>query len=93
LEDGVPGEEVIAPDIAHSNEADMKRSALWVVALAVGGLLGWLVASGRLADALAQEKQPQVSPAAGSVLPVPPAPFQGTINLRAKDSKSDFPQR
>ena len=31
-----------------------------------------------------------LSPAA--VLPVPPAPFKGTIKLRAKDSKSDFPQ-
>ncbi len=29
---------------------------------------------------------------AQSVLPRPEQPFQGTINLRAKDSKSDFPQ-
>src|SRR5262245_3513881 len=29
---------------------------------------------------------------AQSVLPKPPEPFRGTINLRAKDSKSDFPQ-
>jgi hypothetical protein len=28
----------------------------------------------------------------GAVLPFPPAPFKGTIDLRAKDSKSDFPQ-
>ena len=37
--------------------------------------------------ALAQNK-----PAGGDVLPKPPQPFLGTINLRAKDSKSDFPQ-
>jgi arylsulfatase len=29
---------------------------------------------------------------ASSVLPNPPEPFKGTINLRAKDSKPDFPQ-
>src|SRR5262245_65113438 len=29
---------------------------------------------------------------AQEVLPKPPQPFKGTINLRAKDSKSDFPQ-
>jgi arylsulfatase len=32
------------------------------------------------------------SAASSPVLPVPPAPFQGTINLRAADSKPDFPQ-
>ncbi len=29
---------------------------------------------------------------AQEVLPTPPTPFKGTINLRAKESKSDFPQ-
>ncbi len=32
------------------------------------------------------------SPKPGQVLPVPPKPFAGEIGLRAKDSKSDFPQ-
>ena len=38
----------------------------------------------------AQEKASP--PSVGNVLPVPSPPFKGTINLRAKDSKSDFPQ-
>jgi arylsulfatase len=62
--------------------------------LAAGALLGWLAASGRLA--LAQDKPGQRTAAkpraGGDVLPMPPQPFRGTINLRAKDSKSDFPQ-
>src|SRR5262245_28386105 len=62
--------------------------------LAAGALLGWLAASGRLATAIAQEKKAEVRPAElpGTVLPLPPQPFRGSINLRAKDSKSDFPQ-
>jgi arylsulfatase len=63
--------------------------------IAAGALLGWLAASGRLA--LAEDKPGQSNaatqpPAGGDVLPKPPQPFRGTINLRAKDSKSDFPQ-
>jgi arylsulfatase len=63
--------------------------------LAAGALLGWLAASGRLA--LAQDKPGQPNgvpqpPVGGDVLPKPPQPFRGTINLRAKDSKPDFPQ-
>jgi arylsulfatase A-like enzyme len=73
-----------------------KRTTLAAATLlAAGALLGWLTASGRLA--LAQDKpgQPNVAPqppAGGDVLPKPPPPFRGTIGLRAKDSKSDFPQ-
>jgi arylsulfatase A-like enzyme len=51
----------------------------------------WLVVL-LLAIGYAARTDAQEQAAAGSVLPVPPAPFQGTINLRAKDSKSDFPQ-
>src|SRR5262245_9009245 len=58
------------------------------VIVAAGALLGWLDASGEPAGLHAQEKPP----AGGDVLPKPPQPFRGTINLRAKDSKSDFPQ-
>jgi arylsulfatase A-like enzyme len=70
----------------------MHRFKLTMVAiLAVASVFGWLVASGRVNEAFAQEPKPTAL-VSGSVLPVPPAPFQGTINLRAKDSKSDFPQ-
>jgi arylsulfatase len=63
--------------------------------LAAGAFLGWLAASGRLALAEDKPGQPRKATqplARGDVLPKPPQPFRGTINLRAKDSKSDFPQ-
>jgi arylsulfatase len=61
--------------------------------LAAGALLGWLAASGRLATAQDKPGQPTAPPTGGGdVLPKPPQPFRGTIDLRAKDSKSDFPQ-
>jgi arylsulfatase A-like enzyme len=60
--------------------------------LAVGGLLGALTASGRFTYAQEKSAKEAGQVTGGSVLPIPPAPFQGTINLRAKDSKSDFPQ-
>ncbi|MBX9622816.1 MAG: arylsulfatase [Gemmataceae bacterium] len=73
----------------------MTRSLLVSAAVAAGGLLGWLAATGRLAEVAAQDRKP-AEPAAGPgtplVLPPQPPPFKGTINLRAKDSKSDFPQ-
>ena len=51
---------------------------------AVVSLTGYLAAVGA---------PPQADvPASGIVLPRPPAPFRGTINLRAKESKPDFPQ-
>jgi arylsulfatase len=60
--------------------------------LAAGALLGWLAASGRLAQlAHAQENQGQVSPKGGAslspVLPPPAAPFDGIIGRTYKDSK------
>jgi arylsulfatase len=53
---------------------------------------GWLAAG--LLDAPARGEEPaNESPArSGIVLPLPPDPFQGQIAVRAKDSKSDFPQ-
>src|SRR5262249_345103 len=74
---------------------DMQRRPLLPAALiAAGCTLRWLAAAGRLSEAVAQEKQTGQAPAPnrGAVLPVPPAPFEGTIDLRAKDSKSDFPR-
>lgn len=60
--------------------------------LAVGGLLGWLFASGHLAEAFAQQQKANEASPSANVLPVPLAPFKGTIGLRTKDSNSDFPQ-
>ncbi len=64
----------------------------------VGALLGCLTASGRLIPELqAQDKKAEKAESTpvtngGIVLPVPPPSFKGTIDLRAEDSKSDFPQ-
>jgi arylsulfatase len=60
--------------------------------LAAGALLGWLTASGRLAQlANAEEKQGQSSGKGGAglspVLPPPEAPFDGIIGRTYKDSK------
>ena len=66
---------------------------IWTAAvLAVGGLLGWMSASGYVANAFAQEKKANETSTSANVLPIPAAPFKGTIGLRTKDSKSDFPQ-
>jgi arylsulfatase A-like enzyme len=49
--------------------------------------------SGFVSIGLCQERSfPFGKPLTPNVLPHPLADFQGTINLRAKDSKSDFPQ-
>jgi arylsulfatase A-like enzyme len=56
--------------------------------LAVGALLGWLTASGRLATVLAQEKKSEPP----AVLPQPEPPFQGKIGRTVKDSTPDFPK-
>src|SRR5689334_15852654 len=71
--------------------------------LAVGGLLGWLAASGRLAETSAQDKKAEVkapdTPAPvvdGSVLPFPPTPSASTAGVTMQDSiykKRVEPQR
>ena len=65
--------------------------------VALGGSLGWLVATDRLAGVFAQP--PKAAPAAAKapprsddVLPRPAAPFGGHIARRAKDSTPDFPK-
>ena len=68
------------------------RTTLAVLALAAGTMLGWLSASGRLTTAYAEERAPELTAPRGTVLPLPPPAFKGTIDLRAKNSKSDFPQ-
>ncbi len=63
------------------------------VTMAAALVVSALAASGRLREAFAQDMPAEQSAAqTATVLPVPPAPFRGTIEMRAKDSKSDFPQ-
>src|SRR5476649_1550598 len=57
--------------------------------MAVGGLLGWLAASGRMTILLAQDRQP---PGGSEVLPRPEQPFNGVIGRTAKESTPDFPK-
>src|SRR5262249_57878958 len=61
------------------------RTALAPAALlAAGALLGWLAASGRLAEAFAQDSK------SAGVTPKPPPDFKGTIKLDIRDSKPDW---
>jgi hypothetical protein len=61
--------------------------------LAVGGFLGWLAASGRLAETFTQDKKAEAKatdmPApvvGGSVLPFAPTPSGSTAGLTMQDS-------
>ncbi len=54
------------------------------VMIAAGAGLGWLAASGHLAQVLAQDKK------AAEVTPKPPPDFKGTIKLDVRDSKPDW---
>src|SRR5262249_28765850 len=65
------------------------RTILAATLLVAGALLGWLV---QAQDRPGRQSDSNQLPANGDVLPKPPQPFRGTINLRASDSKSDFPQ-
>src|SRR5262249_19602618 len=75
------------------DDAMRTRTTLAAVALlAVGTLVGWLAASGRLTPlADAQEKQGQAATKGGAglspILPPPEAPFDGIIGRTYKDSK------
>jgi arylsulfatase len=62
--------------------------------LAIGTLLGWLFASGRMAlIAQAQSTTTESQPRGGSdVLPRPEQPFKGKIGRTAKESTPDFPK-
>jgi len=74
-----------------------------ILVMAIGGLLGWLAASGRLAEAFAQDKKAEAKapdkpiPAVdGSALPFPPTPSASTVGLTMQDSiyrKRVEPQR
>jgi hypothetical protein len=62
--------------------------------LAIGALLGWLSASGRLATiAYAQDLATKAqSPGGTDELPRPEQPFKGKIGRTAKESTPDFPK-
>jgi arylsulfatase len=58
-----------------------------------GAATGWLAGSSQIGKTFALERSDGVKTSGtANVLPVPAAPFNGIINLRAKESKSDFPQ-
>jgi arylsulfatase len=71
-----------------------RTTLIAAVVLAVGVLLGWLTASGRLTSLEhAEDKTAADTPAATeSVLPLPPQPFKGKIGRTAKESTPDFPK-
>lgn len=65
------------------------RSRWFPAALvAAGALLGWLSASGRLAEALAQDKKAEAK--APESPPLIPPDFKGVIKLDVRDSKADW---
>ena len=72
---------------------NMKNFPL-LATITISGFLGWLAVAESRPQALARDTVATATktPDPGSVLPVPPAPFRGTIGLRTQDSKSDFPQ-
>jgi len=60
--------------------------------LAAGALLGWLAASGRFAETVAQDTKVQPAPAGTTQLPKPDPGFKGKIGETYKDSTPDYPQ-
>jgi arylsulfatase len=69
----------------------LKRQVMMAAVLAVGGLLGWLAASGRMGEAFAQQTKPQSASADGTQLPKPDPAFKGKIGQTYKDSTPSFP--
>ncbi|HVL13575.1 MAG TPA: arylsulfatase [Gemmata sp.] len=59
--------------------------------LALGGAVGYLAASGRLAETFAQDTKPQSAPEKGGQLPKPDPAFKGKIGETYKDSTPDYP--
>ncbi len=68
------------------------RFMLPVFLVVIGSMLGWLTASGRMADALGQDKKAQPTAVDGVQLPKPDQPFKGKIGKTFGDSQQDFPQ-
>lgn len=70
----------------------LRRSQLsFLAVIAVAGLLGWLTASSRLVEALAQDTKPQPAAATATQLPRPDPAFQGKIGETYKDSTPSYP--
>ena len=67
------------------------RFLLPTALLAVGALLGWLAATGRLTPVFAQDKTDSPK-AAGTQLPQPDPLFKGKIGETYKDSTPSYPQ-
>ena len=71
-----------------------RNGLTWVLVVALACAIGFMGPRGESPGApvaraeAGQSRQDD----GGSVLPRPPAPFRGRIDLRAKDSKSDFPR-
>ena len=59
--------------------------------VALGCGLGYLAASGRLAETFAQDTKPQSAPEKGGQLPKPDPAFKGQIGETYKDSTPDYP--
>jgi arylsulfatase len=68
------------------------RYLLTAAVLAVGGLLGWLAASGRLTFAQDKTAEKKDADPTRNVLPIPEQPFKGKIGRTARDSTPDFPK-
>jgi arylsulfatase len=85
---------VPVPTSSHGDSGDdtmrMRTTLPAAAVLAAGALLGWLAASGRLAETLAQDKKAADPPR--NVLPIPEPPFRGKIDRTVKDSTPDFPK-
>jgi arylsulfatase len=68
------------------------RFSIPVAVLMVGSALGWLAASVRLNEALAQNAQAQPALTPGAQLPKPDPAFKGKIGQTYRDSTPSFPQ-
>src|SRR5262249_22277876 len=98
--DAQAGPNVVTGSAALPGDKIMRmRTNLPTAALfAVGALLGcWTASDGRAPEVQAQDQQADKAESTpvtirGTVLPVPSPSFKGSIDLRAKDSRSDFPQ-
>ncbi len=68
------------------------RFRLSVFLVVIGSMFGWLLASGRMTDALGQDKKAPHVAADGEQLPKPDPEFKGKIGDTYRDSTPDNPQ-
>jgi len=69
----------------------MRTKSLGLLVLVLGGMLGWLTASGQINGAWAEDKKAKPAAADGLQLPKPDPAFQGKIGETYKDSTPSFP--